>query len=50
MTDLLAYPEFSYLLKKFLSIPDLLDFIGERSNSPQAVENLKAQIDYLSSK
>lgn len=31
MTDLLSYPQFSYLLKKFLSIPNLLKFIGERS-------------------
>ena len=36
------------MLKKFLSIPDLIEFIGEKSTSPQATLNLKAQIDFLS--
>ena len=47
MSDLLSYPQFSYILKKFLSIPNLLEFIGEKSSSPQAAENLVAQIDFL---
>lgn len=48
MNSLLCYPQFSFMLKKFLSIPDLIDFIGEKSSSPQATMNLKAQIDFLS--
>ena len=47
MSTLLSYPQFSYILKKFLSIENLLDFIGEKSTAPQATENLKAQIDFL---
>ena len=47
MSDLLSYPQFSYILKKFLNIPNLLEFIGEKSSSPQAAENLVAQIDFL---
>lgn len=47
MNDLLWYPQFSYILKKFLGIPDLLNFIGEKSTSPQATQNLIAQINFL---
>lgn len=47
MTELLLYPEFSFLLKKFLTIPNLIEFIGERSTSPQATQNLKALVGVL---
>jgi len=47
MNDLLLYPQFSYMLKKFLTIPNLFEFIGERSTSPQAAQNLEAQIGFL---
>ena len=47
MNDLLSYPQFSFILKKFLNIPNLLEFIGDKSSSPQAAENLAAQIDFL---
>ena len=47
MNDLLVYPQFSYILKRFLSIPNLLEFIGEKSASPQAIQNLTAQISFL---
>jgi len=47
MNDLLSYPQFSFILKKFLSIPNLLEFIGEKSSSPEATQNLIAQISFL---
>jgi len=47
MSTLLCYPQFSYMLKNFLSIDDLLEFIGEKSASPQATQNLEDQIDFL---
>lgn len=47
MNDLLAYPQFSFILKRFLSIPNLLEFIGEKTSSPQATQNLTAQINFL---
>lgn len=47
MNDLLAYPQFSFILKRFLSIPNLLEFIGEKTASPQATQNLTAQISFL---
>ena len=31
----------------FLDLPDSLSFIGERSNTPQATENLVAQMSFL---
>lgn len=48
MNSLLRYPQFAYMLKNFLSIPDLIEFIGEKSSSPQATQNLTAQIEFLS--
>ena len=50
MNDLLAYPQFSFILKRFLSIPNLLEFIGEKSSSPQSTQNLTAQINFLAEK
>lgn len=50
MADLLSYPQFCFLLKNFLSMPDLIEFIGDKSTSPQAKENLSAQIEYLAAK
>lgn len=50
MNDLLSYPQFSYLLHKFLSMPDAFEYIGERTNSPQAQQNLKAQIRFIQEK
>lgn len=47
MNNLLLYPQFSYMLKKFLSIDDLIGFIGEKSTSPQATQNLEGQIEFL---
>jgi len=47
MTHLLLYQEFSFLLKKFLSIDNLLEFIGDKSSAPQATQNLEGQIEYL---
>ena len=47
MNNLLLYPQFSYMLKKFLSIDDLIGFIGEKSASPQAIQNLQGQIEFL---
>lgn len=31
-------------------MPDLLEFIGDKSTSPQAIENLKAQVVFLQEK
>jgi hypothetical protein len=50
MNELLWYPQFAFMLKYFLSIPNLLEFIGEKSKSPQATQNLTAQIDFLTEK
>lgn len=47
MNDLLSYPQFTYILKFFLSKPDLIEFIGDKSSSPQAKQNLKSQIAFL---
>mmetsp|Transcript_18181 Transcript_18181/g.20356 ORF Transcript_18181/g.20356 Transcript_18181/m.20356 type:complete len:144 (-) Transcript_18181:96-527(-) len=47
MNSLLCYPQFSFLLKKFLTIDGLIDFIGEKSDSPQATLNLQGQIEFL---
>lgn len=47
MNELLWYPQFAYILKKFLNMPDILEFIGEKSASPNANQHLKAQITYL---
>jgi hypothetical protein len=47
MNDLLSYPQFTYILKSFLSKPDLIEFIGDKSSSPQAKQNLKSQVDFL---
>eukprot|EP00344_Euplotes_crassus_P007970 CAMPEP_0196995664 /NCGR_PEP_ID=MMETSP1380-20130617/1742_1 /TAXON_ID=5936 /ORGANISM="Euplotes crassus, Strain CT5" /LENGTH=174 /DNA_ID=CAMNT_0042411411 /DNA_START=566 /DNA_END=1090 /DNA_ORIENTATION=- len=47
MNSLLVYPQFSYLLSKFLSIDDLLGFIGNKSSSPEGTQNLQDQIEFL---
>lgn len=47
MNALLSFPQFSYILKQFLGIDDLFEFIGDKSTAPQAAENLKAQVDFL---
>lgn len=47
MNSLLVYPQFSYLLNKFLSIDDLLGFIGNKSSAPEGVQNLQGQIEFL---
>ena len=47
MNALLSYPQFSFILKQFLTIDNLFEFIGDKSTAPQAAENLKAQVDFL---
>lgn len=47
MSELVLYPQFSFLLKRFLTIPDVLEYIGEKTDSPHTLENLRTQISFL---
>ena len=47
MSDLLSYPQFSFMLKKFLSISQLTKFIGEKYSYPHTAEILASQVSFL---
>ena len=47
MSDLLSYPQFSFMLKKFLSISQLTEFIGKKYSYPHTAEILASQVSFL---
>ena len=47
MSDLLSYPQFSFMLKKFLSISQLTEFIMQKYSCPFTTENLASQVSFL---
>ena len=47
MSDLLSYPQLSFILKKFLNISQLTEFIGEKYSYPHTTEILASQVSFL---
>ena len=47
ISDLLSYPQFSFILKKFLSFPNIIEFIREKYSHQYTKESLSSQISFL---